>query len=58
MNKVTIWLKIGKLFIDQESIRELKRIGRQTQIKLLSNKIVIVNASYETVIEMLPSGRF
>lgn len=58
MNKVIIWLKIGKVFIDQESIKSLKRLGKQTQISLLSNQTIVVDAAYEKVIEMLPSGKF
>ena len=58
MNKITIWLKIGKTFIDQESIRSLKRFGEQTKINLLSDQVIIVDASYDKVIEMLPSGKF
>ncbi|HET6244439.1 MAG: hypothetical protein H0V01_06845 [Bacteroidetes bacterium] len=58
MNKIIIWLKIGKVFIDQESIRGLKRKGPQTQISLFSNQVLVVNASYDKIIEMLPSGRF
>lgn len=58
MNKVIIWLKIGKIFIDQETIRGLKRLGHQTQISLFSNQVIVVNASYDKIIEMLPTGKF
>ena len=58
MNKVTIWLKIGKLFIDQDSVRSLKRYGNQTKISLFNNDVLIVDTSYEKIIEMIPSGKF
>ncbi len=58
MNKIIIWLKIGKTFIDQDSIIGLKRIGGQTLISLFNSQTMLVDVSYEKIIEMLPAGKF
>jgi hypothetical protein len=58
MKKVIIWIKVGKIFIDEDSIRAVRRHGDQTMISLSDNNDLVVNASYEKVSELLPSGKF
>jgi hypothetical protein len=56
--KITIWIKIGKIFIDQDEIKELVRQGLQTKICMFDkNNDIVVDAEYDKVKGLLASGK-
>ena len=58
MNKVTIWIKAGKSFVNQANIRAVKRQGRYTRISLLAGEDVTVEMKYDKFMKLLPPGKF
>lgn len=58
MSKVTTLLKVGKQFINQDAIRAVARLGKQTKISLINGEEIVVKMDYDDVMSMLPPGKF
>lgn len=58
MKKVTVWIKAGKAFVNQDNIRAVKRHGRNTYISVVAGDDLVVDMKYDKFMELLPPGKF
>ncbi len=49
MTKIKTWIKLGDLFIDEENIRSIRKIGNNTIIEKIQGQNIMVEMDYSKV---------
>jgi len=49
MAKIKTWIKLGDLFIDEDNIRSIRKIGKNTIIEKIQGENIMVEMDYSNV---------
>ncbi|MCC7333275.1 MAG: hypothetical protein IT232_11790 [Flavobacteriales bacterium] len=49
ISKIKTWIKLGDLFIDEDNIRSIKKVGKYTIIEKIQGEPIEVEISYHKV---------
>lgn len=49
MAKIKTWIKLGDLFIDEDNIRSIRKIGKNTIIEKIQGQNIMVEMDYSKV---------
>ncbi len=48
-NNIKTWIKLGDLFLDEDTIRSIRKMGKTTIIEKIQGENITVNISYDQV---------